>query len=423
MDPKHERLLKSAAEHVAVSCWEPDTLIEKAKGSKIWLNGKPLLDFACGPGVANIGWNHPEVKKIIKSVLDKDESGYGGNMILNQYERALAEKLCRITPGKFSKKVFFSNSGLEAVDSAILACRKRRPERRAILSFIGDFHGRLGFARTATTSRQMHIEGLLGGMEKAFFLVFPAENPETELKKVFLNYINTPDKYLTYVKNTISPFIQDINCALLELVEGEGGINVAKKEYVQVLIDYLKMNGVIVIIDEIQSGLGRTGKMWASDLYEIEPDIMTVAKALSGGLIPIGATIMREELSYQKYGEHCNTFGGGALACAVGLKVLEIIQKEKLAEQAKVKGEGLRRNLYERCANPVSGCGLMNRMTFPTQKIQKAAITEAKKMGLYLTSAGEKSVRLMPPLTVSKQEIEQAQDILIEASIKTQEMY
>ena len=402
--------MKQPNNFMAVSAWEPGVFLTKAKGAKIWLNGRPHLDFACGPGVANIGYNHPEILETIRRVLSRNETGYGGNMILNKYEVALAEELCRLTPGKFPKKVFFSNSGGEAVEAAMLACMKRRPERRGMVSFLGDFHGRLGFCRNATTSRAMHFERMPWGIEKTFFLAFPAENPETRLKQDFLGAISTPVSYMKYVENVIGPFINDINFAIFELIQGEGGISVAQKETMRALVDYLRKNNVWVIIDEVQSGLARTGKMWASDIFEIEPDILTVAKALSGGVIPIGATIMREELSFTEPGGHCNTFGGGPLACAVGLKVLEIIRKENLAEKAETKGKLLHECLWRNYST--SGRGLMRRITFYDSEMKKSVIANARKLGLFLTGAGERSVRLMPALTISENEIKQAVEII-----------
>ncbi len=402
--------MKQPPNHMAVSAWEPGVFLTKAKGAKIWLNKKPYLDFACGPGVANIGYNHPDVLKTVRRVMDNNETGYGGNMILNKYELELAYELCRLTPGKFPKKVFFSNSGGEAVEAAMLACMKRRPERRGMVSFIGDFHGRLGFCRNATTSRAMHFERMPWSVEKSFFLAFPAENPETRLKQDFLDVISTTNNYMQYVENVIGPFINDINFAIFELIQGEGGINIAKKEIVQALIGYLRKNNVWVIIDEVQSGLGRTGKMWASDIYEVEPDIITIAKALSGGVMPIGATIMRDEVSFKQPSEHCNTFGGGPLACAVGLEVLEIIRKEKLAEKAETKGAVLGECLWRNFN--VSGLGLMRRLTFFDFEMKKLVIANARKLGLFLTGAGERSVRLMPALTIGDKEIKQAVDII-----------
>lgn len=402
--------------NVATSAWEPNVIFTKAKGAKIWLNNEPYFDFACGPGVANVGHNHPAVLKTIKQVYDNNEAGYGGNMLLNKYQLALAEELCQITPGKFSKQVFFSNSGGEAVEAAILACLKRRPERRGMVSFIGDFHGRLGFCRAATTSRQIHFEQMPWWTEKSFFLAFPAENPETPSKQELLDYLSTPGKYMRYVENTLGPFINDINFALFELIQGEGGINVAREETMRALVEYLRKNKVTVVIDEVQTGLGRTGKMWASDIYKIEPDIMTVAKALSGGVIPIGATVMREELAFKQTGEHCNTFGANPPACAVGLKVLEIIQKENLAGQSEAKGKILRERLKKEIGKlvyDVSGCGLMSRIAFLNSETKKKAIVEAKNFGLFLTGAGENSIRLMPPLTISDQELGKAIEILI----------
>lgn len=410
-------------EHVAISAWKPGLLFTKAKGSTIWLNDEPYLDFATGPGVSNIGHNHPEVLTAVKAVLDNDEAGWSGNMLLNKYQIALAEKLSEITPGKFSKQVFFSNSGGEAVEAAILACLKNRPERRGMVSFVGDFHGRLGFCRTATSSKPLHVEGLNWGLNRAFFLIFPAENSETPMKQEFMDNFSSERKYLNYVENTIGPFINEINFALLELIQGEGGINVAQKEMMRALIQYLKDKKVTVIVDEVQTGLGRTGRMWASDLYEVEPDIMTVAKALSGGVIPIGATIFRNGLGYQKTSEHCNTFGGYPQACAAGLKTLEVIEKENLVQKSDEDGLWFRGNLWanidcytktNEAVTDVSGKGLMSRMTFQSAEIRDRVVTEALKRRLLLMSAGERSVRLMPPLTISREEMEKATEILVE---------
>lgn len=434
MSTHYEKLLKRAADCVAISTWEPELLFTRAKDVKIWLNNASYLDFGCGPGVGNVGHNHPEVLKAIKRVYDNNEAGWGGNELLNKYQINLAEKLCDITPGKFAKRVFFSNSGGEAVEAAVLACIKRRPERRGLLSFIGDFHGRLGFGRTATTSRAMHFEGMPQGIERAFYLIFPAENPETSAKKEFLDLVATPEKYMHYVENAIGPFVNDINFALLELVQGEGGINKAKKETMQALVEYLREKKIWVIIDEVQTGLGRTGKMWASDIYEIEPDIMTIAKALSGGVVPIGATVLRENLGFKQLKEHCNTFGGSPPACAAGLKVLDIIEREDLVRKSEIKGRFLRERLkiaksgctqVDELIYDISGYGLMSRITFQNldnatsaAEIRDMVIREALEMGLFLMSAGERSIRLMPPLTVNNQEIERAIKIIMESILK-----
>ncbi|MEK9186359.1 MAG: aminotransferase class III-fold pyridoxal phosphate-dependent enzyme [Patescibacteria group bacterium] len=431
MSAYYTKLLKKAQEYVAISTWDPDRIFTKAKDVKIWLNNESFLDFGCGPGVGNIGHNHSEVIEAVIRVLKNNEAGWGGNELLNKHQINLSERLCEITPGKFSKRVFFSNSGGEAVEAAVIACLRRRPERRGMLSFIGDFHGRLGFGRTATTSRQILFEGLPQGIEKAFYLIFPAENPETPEKKKFLDNFSTPEEYMSYVENTIGPFINEINFALLELVQGEGGINKAKKEIIQQLIEYLREHKVWIIIDEVQSGLGRTGKMWASDIYEVEPDIITIAKALSGGIIPIGATVLRENLGFKQLKEHCNTFGGGPLACAAGLKVLDIIEKDELCKKSERQGKFLRERLKIAKSNcpqadelvyDISGHGLMSRITFqnldndtPASEVRDMVATTALELGLFLMSAGERSVRLMPPLTVNNQEIEKAVKIVIQA--------
>ena len=408
MDASHRDLLSKSVKHVATSVCQSDLLFTKAKGPKIWLNGKPHLDFACGPGVANIGWNHPGGVETVCRVPCNNETRWGGEMLINRVPSVLAERLCQITPGNFSKKVFFSNSGGEAVEAAIIACMKRRPERPGMLSFIGDFHGRLGFGRTATTSKRLHIERLPQAMPKAFYLAFPAENPEIPKNQRFLYSFSTPQQYMGYVENTIGPFLKEINFAIFELVQGEGGINFAKEEVINLLFQYLRENGIWIIVDEVQTGLGRTGKMWASDLYSVEPDILTAAKALSGGVMPIGATIMREDIAYQKAGEHCNTFGATSAACAAGLKVLEIMEKEKLVEKSYAGGNFMRQHSLL----TICGRGQMNRIGFKDVEIRDAVAAEALNRGLFMTKTGESSLRLMPPLTIAAKEMERANSII-----------
>ncbi len=411
-------LFEKAERYLAVSGWKKRKLFTKAKGAKIWLNDKPLLDFACGPGVANIGYNHPEILETLREVFEKDAAGWGGNMFFNEYQIRLAEALAESTPGKFGKKVFFSNSGGEAVEAAILACLRRNPDRHAMLTFTGDFHGRLGFGRGATSSKALHVEQVPWAMPKIFFLPFPSKYPETKVKGWLAEAIGKTDAYMCLVETTIGPFLKEIGFALFELVQGEGGINIARKEIIQELFLYLRKNNIPIIVDEVQTGLGRTGCMWASELYEVEPDIITVAKALSGGVIPIGATIMRDELSYKKEGEHSNTFGGIPQACAVGLKTLEIIEKEKLVENAARKGDALRKLISNAgLAYDFSGVGMMNRLNLSNPERRDLIAERAFEAGLYLMPAGEQSVRLMPALTISDEELGEATRILAKIAL------
>lgn len=414
----YSELFAKAEKYLAVSGWKPRVLFSKAQGAKIWLNGKPFLDFACGPGVANIGYNHPEILEVMREIFESNGAGWGGNMFLNEYQIRLAEALTESTPGNFGKKVFFSNSGGEAVEAAILACLRRNPDRHAMLTFTGDFHGRLGFGRGATSSKPLHVERVPWAMPKIFFLPFPAENPETEVKQWLRSALEMPHKYMSLVETTVGPFLKEIGFALFELVQGEGGMNVASKEIIRELFQYLREHNIPIIVDEVQTGFGRTGRMWASEIYGVEPDIMTVAKALSGGAIPIGATIMRDELAYQKVGEHSNTFGAIPQACAVGLKVLEIMRKENLSEAAAQKGAALRANLAEHgLGSSFSGIGLMSRLKFSSPEHRDAVAERAYAEGLYLMPAGNQSLRLMPPLTISDDELKEASEILVKVAI------
>lgn len=397
--------LERANKVVANSTFDTNIVFTRAEGVGFFdANGKFYYDFASGPGVANIGWNHPKLVAAIRELLEKGESGYGGNEILNPYWIQLAEKLVELTPGKFPKRVFPSNSGGEAVEAGIIACMLKRPERKAILTFSGDFHGRMGYARTATTSKSVHFMNLPQGVERAHYLIFPEVSN------------SDPLSYAAYVTRQIDRFVKDINVAVIELVQGEGGINVAEKKCIRFLIDYLRNNGVYILVDEVQTGFGRTGKMWVCEHYGVEPDIMALAKGASGGISPIGLTVLREELNFSDSRGHSNTFGGNPLSSFAALNVLEIIQEEGLVERAKDLGLYLYSCLLRIFSRfPRCGLGLMQRIVFPTSEYRDRVVAEALKRGLFLMGAGESAIRIMPPLTIRQEEIDAALNILLEA--------
>jgi len=400
--------LERANKVVANSTFSTDIVFARAEGVGFFdTEGKFYYDFASGPGVANIGWNHPKLVAAVQELLQKGESGYGGNEILNPYWIKLAEKLVELTPGNFPKRVFPSNSGGEAVEAGIIACMLKRPERKAILTFNGDFHGRMGYARTATTSKSVHFMNLPQGVERAHYLIFPEANYERSYN------------YKDYLDSQIGRFAKDINVAVIELVQGEGGINVASNWAMDDLMSFLQENGIYVLVDEVQTGFGRTGKMWACEHYGIEPDIMALAKGASGGVSPIGLTVLREELNFSDSRGHSNTFGGNPLSSCVAFTTLEIIQEEKLAERANKLG--IYMMYYSLAKIPpsyhdgIGGLGLMQRLKFKNGEIRDRVVAEALKRGLFLMGAGESAIRLMPPLTIQKEEIRKAFSILSEA--------
>jgi predicted acetylornithine/succinylornithine family transaminase len=283
----------------------------KAKMQYLWdANGKGYLDFIAGYGCLNVGHSNPLVlAKIKKQIADIIQPS---NVYFNKPQAELAKKLCEITG--FGKKVFFSNSGTEAIEAAVKLARKYSKERYnvsryRIISFYKSFHGRtLGaLSATAQEEKQKVFEPLIEGFDYAR-----------------INDIES-------VKKKISA---DTCAVLLEPIQGEGGINVAEKEFLSRLKDVCVQNNMLLILDEVQTGFGRTGKMFAFQNYGIVPDILVLAKSIGGGM-PLGAIVAGEELSSAfTPGSHGSTFGGNAASCAAGCAVIDYILKKNLAEKA-----------------------------------------------------------------------------------------
>ncbi len=416
-----EKWLKMAA-GIAKSTWHPGIVVGKHQGSRFWdIEGKEYIDFASGPGVANVGWNHPKLKRALAEFILQDQAGHGGNEILNIWQIMLAEKIASLLPLKPEQwKVFFSNSGGEAIEAGTILAFLRRPERKAVLSFIGDFHGRMGFSRASTTSKPEHFLRLPQGPERAYYIIFPGDNLETGKVSWSVN------GYIDYVKRQIGRFIEDINLAIFELIQGEGGVNVAQKDIIFALIEYLKKNDVLVMVDEVQTGFARTGKFFSFEHYGIEPDIVAMAKAASGGFVPIGITAFRKELDFRTPREHSNTHGGNPLACFTTLKVIEIIEQEGLIQRANEMGKILNwkltwalsfeprwRKTMEHLRLVPGGIGLMQRLTVlttknhPWPKMRDAIIESAIEEGLWLMGAGESTIRLLPALNITEEELDE----------------
>lgn len=428
MVPAAREIQEVARRVLATSTYPPELIATRFKGSRFWdIEGKEYLDFAVGPGVANLGWNHPELTQALRNFIEMDQCGYGGNELMNPWQILLAQKIADILPGG-DWKVFFSNSGGEAVEAGTISSFLRRPERRAILSFVGDFHGRMGFGRAATTSKPEHFLRLPQA-ERAHYLIFPGDNPETGGFARFRTY-----DYMAYVEDQIGRFTDDIDLAVLELIQGEGGINVAAYDWMRDLVAYLKARDIRVMVDEVQTGFGRTGAFFSFQLYGIEPDIVTIAKAASGGLIPIGITACKKHLDFQKPREHSNTFGGNPQACFTAFKVIEIIEREKLVERAAKIGKVFGAKLlwataFDRRYRSVrstiiavpGGIGLMRRMVFlkpngqPWPEARDLVIAEALKVGLFLMAAGNATIRLMPALTITEAELDEGVEKLMTA--------
>lgn len=358
------------------------------KGAKVWdADGKEYFDFLSGLGVNSVGHCHPEVVKAVQEQAAR--LMHVSNLYYTKPQAQLAELLLEISP---FDKVFFANSGAEANEAAIKLARYwgKDKGRYRIITAWHSFHGRTLATITATGQPQYQkgFEPMMPGFTYVPFGDLP------ELKKVITD---------------------DVCAIMLEAIQGEGGINVAPLSYLREVRRLCDEHGILLIMDEVQSGLGRTGKWFAFQHFGIVPDICTLAKALGGGL-PIGAMLAREEASVLRPGTHASTFGGNPVACAAALAVLRTMQNEGLVQKAADNGDYLIRRLWEVARRhplikEVRGKGLMVGIEFACDVGPLVAYFQNE--GVLVGTAGPKVLRLLPPLIIGGEEVDQVVDILL----------
>ena len=361
----------------------------KGKGSYLWdIHNRKYLDFFPGWGVGNLGHCHPKVMTAVRDQISKLI------FIPNNYYHTPQAKLAKEINfwSGFPVKIFFCNSGAEANEAAIKFARKFGKGRFEIITFENSFHGRT-LAALAATGQNKYKEGF---------------QPLPE------GFKTCPFNNLEAVKSNLTDKTVAI---MLELIQGEGGINIADEDFVFGLRKLCDERKLLLIIDEVQTGIGRTGSMFAYQYYEIKPDVVTLAKSLGGGL-PIGAMLVKKEIAdVLGPGTHASTFGGGCVICKAALAVLKSIQKEKLLNKAKSSGGYLidqlnsLKNKYP-VIHDVRGKGLMIGVELKAQA--KDVVERCIKKGLLINCTHEKVLRLMPALNVTKKEIDRAVSIFDE---------
>ena len=363
----------------------------KGKGSRLWdINSKVYLDFFPGWGVGNLGHCHPKVMQGLRDQVSK--LIFIPNNYYHPFQARLAKELIYVS---FPGKVFFSNSGAEANEGAIKLARKFGQGRYEIITFEDAFHGRT-LATLAATGQKKYQSG---------FEPMPAG-----FKQVKFNDLGAVNQAITV--NTVA--------IMLELIQGEGGVNVASLDFVQGLRKICNERKLLLIIDEVQTGMGRTGKMFCYQHYGITPDILTLAKALGGGL-PMGVMIAKKEISdLLTAGMHASTFGGGPVICKAALGVLKAIQKEKLLKNCEIMGGYLleKLNILKKSyavIREVRGMGLMLGLELSIEG--QLIVQKCQERGLLINCTHDKVLRLMPALGITKQEIDKALRIL-EAALK-----
>ena len=376
------------------------------------------LDFAAGISVVNMGHIHPEITARVEEQLHKLWHFAGTDYYYREQVDA-AKALTEITPGKFAKKVFLTNRGTESNEAAIKIA-KTYTKRQQFVAFIGGFHGRTQGSLSFTASRAIHHKGLFPSMPGVEHVPFPNpyrnpygidgyEHPD-ELISRTLDFI---EKYLF---STYAP-PENIAAFLAEPVQGEGGYIVPPMNFYRQLKKMLDSHGIVLIMDEVQTGFGRTGRFFGSEHFGIEPDVISLAKSIASG-IPMGAIVVRDALDFPESGLHSNTFGGNVLASVACVATIDAIKKEKAVENSEKMGKVLRKRLLElqekyHQIGDVRGLGLMQAVDFvkdrktkePDTKLRDRIEYTAFQNGLLTLSTGLSAIRLIPPLIVNESQI------------------
>lgn len=349
----------------------------KAEGNYLMdSEGRAYLDFSSGIGVTNLGF-HPQVQAAL--LRQAEQIWHSPNLYLSSLQEKVAEELV----DGYDYLAFFCNSGAEANEAAIKLARKASG-KQGIISFQQSFHGRTFGAMAATGQEKIKI-GFGDGLSHFSYAIY---------------------NDLASVKALVN---SDTAAVMLELVQGESGVLPADEQFVQDLADFCRKNKILLVVDEVQTGMGRTGKLYSFEHYDIVPDIVTLAKGLANG-VPVGAMLGKKELaSAFNYGSHGSTFGGNRLAMAAALETLRQLKTPDFMEEVQEKSRLLVGELQTALqGNPrilaIRGLGLM--IGIETSSNLSVLVEKAREKGLIVLTAGTNVIRLLPPLTISEEEIQ-----------------
>jgi len=390
--------LRREAERVLMPTYAPSPIsIVRGRGSRVYdLEGREYLDFVAGIAVNTLGHAHPDLVAAIQK--QAQHLLHASNLYYTEPQVKLAKAL---VDHSFAKKVFFCNSGAEANEAAIKLARlyahqKHGPDRYEIITMLNSFHGRTMATLTATGQEKV---------QKGFEPLLPG------FKYVPLNNMPELEKALSAKTAAV----------MLELVQGEGGVHVADRTYLKSLRELCRQHDVLLVFDEVQTGMGRTGTLFAYEQLGVHPDIMTLAKGLGGG-VPIGACLATDEAAAAfSPGAHASTFGGNPLACAAALAVLRVLLEGRVLEQSRRMGDYLAKGLLDlkdrlHIVKDVRGLGLLQGMELTIEG--KPVVDDCLARGLLINCTMERVLRFVPPLIITQHEIDRLLDTLSQILIK-----
>ena len=392
------------------------------------INQKEWIDFAAAIGTLNVGHSHPKVTAAVNNQIEKFLHP-GFNVMMYEGYINLAEKLCEITPGTFEKQAILLNSGAEAVENAIKVSRKFTG-RQAVVSFVRGFHGRTNLTMGMTSKVKPYKFGFGPFAPEIYQAPYPYvyQKPSEMTEEAYVDRVI--EEFKDFFIATVAP--ETVACVVMEPVQGEGGFIIAPKKFVQAVSEFCKEHGIVFVADEIQTGFGRTGTMFAMEQFDVVPDLVTVSKSLAAGL-PLSGVVGRAEiLNAASPGELGGTYAGSPVACAAALAVIDIIEEEDLLSKSEIMGEKIEAKLNElaekhsyvgeiRRLGSMVAVEIVNNRTdkLPNKDKTNEIVQYANANGLLLLSAGLKGnvIRFLAPLVITDEELSKGLTIL-EAAFK-----
>ncbi len=387
------------------------------------VDGNVLLDLSSGMFVLNYGYSHPRLIRVVEQQLRK-LTHFAGTDFYYEAQVELAERLVNITPGRFAKHVYFGSSGAEAVEAAF-KCVRWHTRRPRVISFQGAFHGRTYGAMSLSSSNVLHRRYFAPLVPGVSFMPFP-----DPYRPPLGDSSDCSARCIDYIRHSLKRDIpaEEVAAVITEPIQGTAGYIVPPPDFYPMLKELCEENDWIFIADEIQTGLGRSGKMFAIEHWRVTPDIVCVAKALAGGIAPISATIADAKVMDWEPGAHASTFGGNIIACVAAIEGLKILDEQKLVKHAAELGEMALKRLREmeeksKIIGDVRGKGLLLAVEFVKDKRTKKhavkerdmLVQEALNRGLIIFRGGQSAIRIAPPLVIDKREFELSLDIFEEA--------
>ena len=421
--PKARAIIERDAKYVSPSYTRDyPFVIARGEGSVVEdVDGNCFLDCAAGIAVNSTGVSHPEVVQAINEQAQKFIHMSGTDFYYEPQVR-LAEVLARIVPIEGDVRTFFGNSGTEATEAALKLARYHT-ERQGAIAFFGAFHGRSMGALSLTASKAIQRRGFGPMLPGTFHAPFP--DP--------YRFDGSPDACaaasLSFITDQLLPHVappDEVAAVVVEPIQGEGGYVVPPPAFLQGLREITRKHGMLLVVDEVQSGMGRTGKMFACDHFGLKADIVTVAKGIASGL-PLGVTCARAELMSWPPGAHASTFGGNPVSCAAANVTIRLLKEQLIANAARV-GEHLMsgiRSLQDKhpVIGDVRGLGLMigvelvrDRKTKERAVDERNALVQAMfRRGVLILGAGKNAVRLAPPLVLTTDQADSVVRVMDEA--------